>query len=124
MSSAVATLGKRHADGCWTPSGLTSVAPAAAAPSLFASAACSAAVAPGSSSESPFSSRQKRPRACRSNSVAFSPFSRRLASAITSVVTECARAASAEPSLDALSSTSVSVSKSTAARSRAIASRQ
>jgi hypothetical protein len=58
------------------------------------------------------------------SSVALSPRPCRRSRSITSVVTACARAASAEPSPDALSSTSVSVSKSTVALSRAIASRQ
>ena len=43
---------------------------------------------------------------------------------LRTMVTGCDRAASAEPSQEALSNTSVSVSKSTVARSRAIASRQ
>ena len=49
---------------------------------------------------------------------------RRWGSAITSAATGCWRATSTEPSWDALSSTRTSVSKSTVARSRAIASRQ
>jgi hypothetical protein len=68
--------------------------------------------------------RQNRPRALSISSHAFSPRLRRSSRTITSVVTACARAVSAEPSSDALSSTSVSVSKSTVARSRAMASRQ
>ena len=114
VSSAVPGDGKRHADGCCAPSGRTSIAPAAPARSSAASAACSAAVAPGSSSESSLSSRQKRPRARCSSAESFSPLPRRSVSAITSVVDRVRGARRpTEPSCEALSSTSTSVSKST-----------
>ena len=56
--SAVRGDGKRQADGCCSPSGRTSIAPAAPAVGFAVSASCSAATAPGRSSESSLSSRQ------------------------------------------------------------------
>src|SRR3954452_7798667 len=123
-TSAVAGVGKRQALGCSVPSGRRSRAPAAAALGRSVSAAWSAATAPGLSSESSLSSSAKRPRArCRS-AVSFSPLPRRWRSAITSVTTGWLRAAAADPSFEALSSTSTSVWNGSASRWAAIASRQ
>ena len=89
------------------------------------SAACSATVAPGSSSESSLSSRQKRPaRALQQRGCRSPPCRGARAARSPRSSTGWRRATSTEPSCEALSSTSTSVSKSTVARSRAIASRQ
>src|SRR3954468_10572315 len=123
-TSAVAGVGKRHALGWSVPSGRRRRAPAAAALGRSVSAAWSAATAPGLSSESSLSSSAKRPRArCRS-AVSFSPLPRRWRSAITSVTTGWLRAAAADPSFEALSSTSTSVGNGSASRRAAVASRQ
>src|SRR3954454_9625313 len=123
-TSAVAGVGKRQALGWSVPSGRRRRAPAAAGFGRSVSAAWSAATAPGLSSESSLSRSAKRPRArCRS-AVSFSPLPRRWRSAITSVTTGWLRAAAADPSFEALSSTSTSVWNGSASRWAAIASRQ
>ena len=81
-------------------------------------------VAPGSSSESLVEQQAVAAAGAAQQRESFSPLPRRCSSAITSVVAPCARAAPAEPSREALSSTITSVSNGTAARSRAIESRQ
>ncbi len=117
-------VGKRQALGWREPSGRKRAAPAAPARGSASSAARSVALAPGRSSESSLSRRQKRPRARWSSSVSFSPLPRRSSSATTWSTVGWRRAAPAEPSPEQLSSTRTSVSIPSAARSTAIASRQ
>src|SRR3954454_156626 len=123
-TSAVAGVGKRQALGCSVPSGRRRRAPAAAAFGRSANAPCSAATEPGRSSESSLSRSAKRPRERCSSAVSFSPLPRRWRSAMTSVTVGWWRAAPADPSVEALSSTRTSVSNGSASRSAAIASRQ
>lgn len=86
---------------------------AAAAPGSFSSAASRTAVAPGRSSESSFSSRQKRPFARSISSESFSAFPVGRSRSISSTSPPNARTAAADPSVEALSSTRISRSTPT-----------
>ena len=87
------------------------------------SAAISAAAAPGRSSESSLSSRQKRPFASASRVESLAALPARRSSSIRRMSRPSARTASAEPSLEALSRTRISGS-TPAGWVRSIASRQ
>ena len=76
MASEVPRPGSRQAEGCGSPSGSSSCAPAATARGFARSASTSAATAPGRSSVSSLSSRQSSPRASRSSRESFSALPR------------------------------------------------